>query len=164
MLTDGIPIIYEGQEQHYSGAAVAANREAIWLSDYATDSTFYQWIAALNQIRNEAIYVDPTYVSYKAYPIYSDSSNIVLRKGDDGSQLISVYTNKGASSGSYTLTLSSTETGFNNTQDLIEVTGCTAYTTESSGNLVVTISNGLPAVYYPKSLLMGSGVCSSLTG
>jgi alpha-amylase len=164
ILTDGIPIIYEGQEQHYSGAGVAANREAVWLSGYPTDSTFYQWIAALNQIRNEAIYVDSTYVTYKAYSIYSDSSTIVLRKGDTGSQLISVFTNKGASSGTSTLTLASTETGFNASQALIEVTGCTSYTTDSSGNLAVTITNGLPNVFYPAYLLKGSGVCSSLTG
>ena len=164
ILTDGIPIVYEGQEQHYSGSGVSSNREAVWLSGYATDSEFYKWIAALNQIRNEAIYLDQNYVAYKAYPVYSDSSTIVMRKGNTGSQIISVFTNKGASSGSSTLTLSSTQTGFNASQALIEVMGCTDATTDSSGNLAVTISSGVPTVFFPKSLLTGSGVCSSLTG
>ncbi|TVY17051.1 Alpha-amylase A type-3 [Lachnellula arida] len=163
ILTDGIPIVYEGQEQHFSGTGDPSSREAVWLSGYPTDSTFYTWIASLNQIRNEVIYLDPNYVTYKANPIYSDSSNIAMRKGDTGFQLISVFTNTGAS-GNPSITLSSTETGFNSSQALIEVMSCTNATTDSSGNLAVTLTGGLPGVFFPKSLLTGSGICSSITG
>ncbi|TVY90865.1 Alpha-amylase [Lachnellula willkommii] len=162
ILTDGIPIVYEGQEQHFSGTGDPSSREAVWLSGYPTDSTFYTWIASLNQIRNEVIYLDPNYVTYKANPIYSDSSNIAMRKGDSGFQLISVFTNTGAS-GNPSITLSSTETGFNSSQALIEVMSCTSATTDSSGNLAVTLTGGLPGVFFPKSLLTGSGICSSIT-
>lgn len=163
ILTDGIPIVYEGQEQHFSGTGDPSSREAVWLSGYPTDSTFYTWIASLNQIRNELIYLDPNYVTYKANPIYSDSSNIAMRKGNTGFQLISVFTNTGAS-GNPSLTLSSTETGFNSSQALIEVMSCTDATTDASGNLAVTLTGGLPGVFFPKSLLTGSGICSSITG
>jgi len=164
ILADGIPIIYEGQEQHDSGAGVPYNREAIWLSGYPTTSTLYTWIASLNQIRNRAVSQNSGYVLYKAYPIYSDASTIAMRKGDTGSQIISVFTNRGASGSSYTLTLSSTQTGFTAGEALIEVMGCTAYNTDSSGNLAVAMASGLPRIFYPKSLLTGSGICSSLTG
>jgi alpha-amylase len=90
ILADGIPIIYEGQEQHYTGTGgggVPYNREAIWLSGYSTTATLYTWIASLNQIRNQAIYKDGSYVTYKAYPVYSDSSTIVMRKGDTNYQV-----------------------------------------------------------------------------
>ncbi|KAH8657061.1 glycoside hydrolase family 13 protein [Tricladium varicosporioides] len=165
ILADGTPIIYEGQEQHYAGTNSGNyNRAAIWLSGYPTTSTFYTWIAKLNQIRNQAIYKSDGYVLYKAYPIYSDSSTIAMRKGDTGSQIISVYSNLGASGSSYTLTLTSSQTGFTASQALIEVMGCTAYTADSSGNLAVAMAGGLTRVFYPKSLLTGSGICPSLTG
>lgn len=54
-------------------------------------------IASVNQIRNQAIYVDPTYLTYKAYPVYSDSHTIVMRKGFTGKQIIAVFSNLGAS-------------------------------------------------------------------
>lgn len=58
ILADGIPIIYEGQEQHYNalgGSSVPYNREAIWYSDYNTEATLYQFIKTLNTIRTYAI-------------------------------------------------------------------------------------------------------------
>jgi alpha-amylase len=64
ILSDGIPIIYAGQEQHYSGAGDPANREATWLSGYDTTSELYQFIAKTNQIRNHAIWQNETYLSY----------------------------------------------------------------------------------------------------
>lgn len=60
------------------------DREALWYSAYPTTSTFYAFIASLNQIRNQAVYKSSTYVTYKAYPIYSDNSVIAMRKGDTG--------------------------------------------------------------------------------
>ena len=54
ILTDGIPIVYAGQEQHYNGSA-AANREATWLSGYNQNAPLYRLIASLNQIRNVVI-------------------------------------------------------------------------------------------------------------
>ncbi|TAQ85031.1 hypothetical protein B7494_g6643 [Chlorociboria aeruginascens] len=112
-------------------------------------------ITSVNQIRNQAIYKDSSYVLYKTYPIYSDSSTIVMRKGDTGYQIISVFSNLGASGSSYTLTLSSSETGFTASQSLVEVTGCTSYTTDSNGNLNVAMAGGLPLIFYPLAQLTG---------
>jgi len=78
--------------------------------------------------------------------------------------MISVFSNKGASGASYSQTIASSATGYTASEALIEVLGCTAYTTDTSGNLVVAMASGLPRVFYPKSLLTGSGICSSLTG
>jgi alpha-amylase len=162
MLQDGIPIIYEGQEQHYSGGDVPYDREAIWLSGYPTTSTFYTWIASLNQIRNQAIYKDDGYVTHNADAVYSDSSTIVMRKGDSGYQIVGVFTNLGADGASYTLTLPSSDTGFTASQSLVEITGCTLYTTDSSGNLAVAMASGLPRIFYPTAQLEGSDICPGL--
>lgn len=156
--------VYQGQEQHYTGSGVPYNREAVWLSGYSTSATLYTWVASVNQIRNHAIYADSTYVTYKAYPVYSDSQTIVMRKGTTGAQIVGVFSNRGASGASYTLTLTASETGFTASQALIEVMSCTAYTTDSSGNLNVAMASGLPRVFYPKAHLLSSGICSALTG
>ena len=52
ILQDGIPIIYVGQEQHYTGGGVPYDREATWLSGYNTEATLYTWTASTKQIRN----------------------------------------------------------------------------------------------------------------
>lgn len=96
MLADGIPIIYEGQEQHYSGGGTPNEREAIWLSNYDTGAPLYAHVGLLNQIRNHAISQDSGYLLYKAFPIYSDDTTIAMRKGDTGFQIIGVFNNLGA--------------------------------------------------------------------
>src|SRR2546421_11435704 len=72
---------YEGQEQHYAGGNDPSNREAIWLSGYSTTSTLYRHIASVNQVRNQAIYKQSSYPTYKNMPIYKDSSVLAMRKG-----------------------------------------------------------------------------------
>lgn len=159
----GIPIIYQGQEQFYAGGDVPNNREAIWLSEYSTDSELYKWITAANNIRSRAISQDVDYLNYQAYPIYSDSNTVSMRKGFDGYQVIGIFSNVG-SSGSASVALTGSQTGFEANQAVIDVMSCTAATTDSSGSLSVTLSGGIPRVYYPTARLSGSGICTSLTG
>ncbi|KAG9750324.1 alpha-amylase, partial [Aureobasidium melanogenum] len=158
MLADGIPIIYQGQEQHFSGSSVPNNREALWLSGYSTSSQLYPFIATLNMIRKQAIKQDTGYLTYKAYPVYSDASTIVIRKGTTGSQVIGLFTNKG-SSGSSSFTLSSSASGFTAGQAVTDVLSCTSYTADSNGNIAISVNAGAPRVLYPTSKLAGSGLC-----
>lgn len=51
--SDGIPIIYAGEEQHYSGGSDPGNREATWLSGYSTSAELYKFIAKTNKIRTQ---------------------------------------------------------------------------------------------------------------
>ena len=155
----GIPIIYQGQEQHFDGGSVPLNREALWTSGYDTSAELYSWIAEVNQIRNKAISDDPDYLYYQAWPFYSDSSNIGMRKGFDGHQVISAFSNVG-SGGSASFTLDSDDTGFTANEALVEVMSCASVTADGSGNVAVSISAGVPWVLYPKAALSGSGICS----
>ncbi|KAK6609509.1 alpha amylase [Botrytis cinerea] len=161
ILADGVTIIYQGQEQHLSGNGVPNNREALWLNSnsYSQTGVYYKLIASVNQIRNQAIYVDPTYLTYKAYPVYSDSHTIVMRKGFTGKQIIAVFSNLGASGSAYTLTLSSSQTGFTTNLQVTEILTCVSYTTDGSGNLAVAMAGGAPRIFYPRAALVGSGVC-----
>ncbi|EAQ92507.1 hypothetical protein CHGG_00742 [Chaetomium globosum CBS 148.51] len=158
----GIPIIYQGQEQHYSGSGTPQNREALWSSGYSETAELYTWIAKLNQIRSQAISQDDGYLSYKSNPIYSDSHTIAMRKGQPGAQVVGVFTNVGTFS-SAEATLPSSATGFEAGQALVDVMGCTEHTTDSGGGIAVTLASGLPVVLYPKARLSGSGVCDNST-
>lgn len=178
ILSDGIPIIYAGEEQHYDGSAVPNNREATWLSGYNTSAELYQWIATLNQIRNYTIHNDDGFTSSQEshflcllcilscipvmltltqnYPIYQDDNNIALRKGTNGSQLITLLTNVGSSGDSFTLNISGT--GFSSGDVLTELISCTNITVGDDGDVSVTIvQGGIPSILYLATELTGSG-------
>ena len=157
ILADGIPIIYEGQEQGFTGGDDPANREAVWLSEYSPISTLYAFIASVNQIRNQAIYKSPDYLTYKASPIYSDTNTIAMRKGLDGSQIVGVFSNLGTNGASYTLTLGNT--GYTAGESVVEILTCTTMTVDGSGKLDVAMGGGLPKIFYPAAQLEHSWIC-----
>lgn len=140
LLADGVPIIYQGQEQHYSGGNDPYNREALWASGYATKSTLYGFIGSVNQIRNYEIYKYADYLTEKASVIYSNQHNIAMRKG----RIVSVYSNQGVESAKYNLMLSNTNYIAN--QSLVEILTCGNVTTDANGDLPVTIEQGVPKV------------------
>ncbi|CAD0112972.1 unnamed protein product [Aureobasidium uvarum] len=83
MLADGIPIVYQGQEQHFSGASTPAQREQLWKSGYDKNAILYKHISKLNAIRTLAIKNDDGYLGYNAYPVWTDDHTIVMRKGNN---------------------------------------------------------------------------------
>jgi hypothetical protein len=56
-MTDGIPIVYYGLEQAFTGGADPANREALWPSGYP-NTTAVEMITKLNKLRNWMINTD----------------------------------------------------------------------------------------------------------
>ncbi|KAL6238207.1 hypothetical protein BDW75DRAFT_237704 [Aspergillus navahoensis] len=157
ILSDGIPIIYAGQEQHYSGKEDPANREAAWLSGFDTTSELYQFISKTNQIRTHAISQNETYLSYNNYAIYNEGNVLAMRKGHDGSQTITILTNAGADAGSSTLSVS--KTGYAAGAAVIEVYTCKEIAVSDDGVVSVPMESGLPRVLYPKAKLEGSKIC-----
>jgi len=55
MTTDGIPCIYYGTEQGFSGGVDPANREDLWSSGYDTSGEIFSWLKELIKIRKEHI-------------------------------------------------------------------------------------------------------------
>ncbi|KAJ5368735.1 uncharacterized protein N7496_008495 [Penicillium cataractarum] len=158
IMADGIPIIYAGQEQHYSGGSDPANREAVWLSGYSTESELYKLIAKANAIRSHAITESDTYITYKNYPVYQDGSTLAMRKGDNGTQTITILSNLGASGSQYTLSLGNT--GYDVGTALTEIITCASITVDSSGNVPVPMASGEPRIVYPSSNIKGSTICA----
>ncbi|KAJ6035929.1 alpha-amylase [Penicillium herquei] len=159
--SDGIPIVYAGQEQHYSGGAVPYDREATWLSGYSTTAELYTWITTTNSIRKLAISADSDYITYANDAFYTDSNTIAMRKGTSDLQVITVLSNRGASGSSYTLTLSGS--GYASGTELIEAYTCTSVTVDSSGDIAVPMASGLPRVFLPASSFDNSDLCGGTT-
>lgn len=157
-LADGIPIVYAGEEQHYSGGNDPANREATWLSGYSRTATLYKHIAATNAIR--ALLVSATSGTWATSinkAVFQDSTTIGMTKGG----ALTVLSNLGASGSSYTLTV--TNTGLTAGASLVELYSCASVTVNSAGGVAVPMASGQPRVLVPSSWVTGSGLCSSTT-
>lgn len=161
ILFDGIPIVYQGQEQRFRGNTDPYNREAVWLSEYSTDATLYVLIGFLNSIhisdesdvefRRSVIKADSDYISTLSDVIYSDYETAVLMKKD----VMMVLTNSGAHGEQYTVTIPMTGTPYGNgsATEFTDIIACGKVKVASTGHFVTTISNGLPQVALPNHVL-----------
>lgn len=159
VLNDGIPIIYYGQEQGFSGKVDPYNREPLWTSGYNTKSILYTFVGSLNAARKLAISKDAKYASSKSTVWYQDSQTFVTRKGASGNALISLFTNRGTGS-SGSITLAAAKTGIAANTKYTDLLNCDTFTSDASGNLVIKISNGQPRALFRSSGLSGSDVCA----
>ncbi|KAL8924195.1 MAG: hypothetical protein Q9208_004159 [Pyrenodesmia sp. 3 TL-2023] len=153
ILAGGIPIIYQGQEQGFSGGNEPANREALWTTGFSSKSELYTMIASVNQIRNHEVFAVSDYLTSNTSVIYTDDHSIALRKG----QLVSLFSNAGANAKSYNLTL--TNHGFLANQTMVEVLSCKNSTVDIRGDLRAEVQQGMPQIFYPRAALQSSGVC-----
>ena len=62
-MTDGIPIVYYGQEQGMHGNSDPYNREALWPSGYQ-NTTAVRLITKLNTLRQRMVKTDNTYLTH----------------------------------------------------------------------------------------------------
>lgn len=158
MLADGIPIVYQGQEQHFDGGSTPQQREQLWKSGYDSTATLYKHITKLNAIRRLAIKNDDGYLMYNAYPVWTDDHTIVMRKGNNDTQVIGVFNNLGAE-GDKDFTLLATSSGFDAGMDVTDVLACDKFTTDDKGDLDIKIEGGVPLILYSTKQLDGSGIC-----
>ncbi|EME39503.1 glycoside hydrolase family 13 protein [Dothistroma septosporum NZE10] len=159
LLADGIPIVYQGQEQNFNGSGVPSNREQLWKSAYNENSALYHHIRKLNCVRSWAARQDSGYLTYNARPIQSDKHTVVMRKGSSGKQVISIYSNRGAIAANTFLTIAATSCGLTGGMKVVDVLTCVETKADRRGNLCVTVVQGQPQVLYPSAGLKGSGIC-----
>ncbi|KAB8220203.1 glycoside hydrolase superfamily [Aspergillus novoparasiticus] len=160
ILYDGVPMIYQGQEQHLDGPGTPDNREAIWLTKYNTDAELYKLITKLNTIRKHAYKLDPNYVSLQTYPIFRGGSELGFRKGVEGRQVVMLLSTQGSNSSAYNLTM---PVSFNGGVQVMDVLNCVNYTVNQQSELIVPMDKGEPRVFFPASLMPGSGLCGYTT-
>lgn len=158
LLWDGIPIVYAGQEQHYAGYGDPGNREATWLAAYSRQSELYNLLAAANQVRNRALEIDDGYATYGVDVVYSTQNVLAVRKGSEGKQIVSVFTNAGSSSTPYAMNLANT--GWAAGTKVLEVLTCEEVVVAGDGALPVTMDAGLPRIFFASEAASGSGICA----
>ena len=145
MIADGIPILYQGQEQHYDargGANDPYNREALWFSGYNTDAELYKLVANLNKARKNAIRDDQSFLTTPANVVYTDSSTIATKKG----KLMTVLSNKGSQGDNYTQPIRSY---YQSGSSVTELLSCAKFTSDANSIINVPMSAGMPRVFYP---------------
>ena len=136
LLSDGIPIIYYGSEQQFTGQKDPGNREAMWLTGYNTSMPLYGALAAMNAARNAVANVSTytywnSYWTWKTKMILWHDEVVAMRKGYDHS-IVTIMTNRGESSeklGPYTIA----DTNFNEGEQIMDVLGCTTETVGQYG-------------------------------
>ncbi|KAJ0418766.1 glycoside hydrolase superfamily [Aspergillus carlsbadensis] len=158
-LTDGIPIVYAGQEQHYSGQNDPYNREPVWWAGYNKNAELYKFLASTNAVRKLAIQKDSNWLTARNIPFYNDAHHIAMRKGSGGSQVLTLLTNYLDNTAAYTFDLYNH--GYSNGANLVELYTCISVSVGSNGAIPVPMTSGLPRVLVPASWVAGSGLCGS---
>lgn len=136
ILSRGIPILYGGTEQTYTGGNDPANREDLWRSGYATTGDMYTFIKKLLAAKKSVGGLganDHThlYVTANAYAFSRLGGKVVVLTTNNGS----------GTSGRYCFNTNvAAGTVFSS------ALGTVKYTAGSGGNICVDVSNGQPEV------------------
>lgn len=178
LLFDGIPIIYQGQEQHFSGQNDPFNRERLWTSGYNQDAELYRWIAQLNAVRALAIDTDPSFVSSQADTVWPPqvpasgnstggngttngtkttaltNHHIAVKKGS----LVTLLTNVGVGGAKLDVVLPRNATGYRPGAAYIDLLSCESFKADRAGALSFEMG-WLPRVFYPALDALSSGLC-----
>ncbi|KAF9653890.1 alpha-amylase [Thelephora ganbajun] len=152
-MSDGIPVVYYGQEQSFSGAADPMNREPLWPSGYKNTTT-YQLITTLNKLRNFMIKSSDWLTSPSAV-ISTTPVGISIMKGN----VVSVMTTIGSPPQNVSMGV---YTPFPNNTPLTDILSCKQLVVGSNRTITVEYSlGGHPSVLVPSALLTGSGLCGN---
>jgi alpha-amylase len=155
LLNDGIPTVYQGQEQHFSGNGTPYNREPVWSSKYDTTVPLYNLTATVNKLRNHAIKLSSDYLIQAEPPLFVDVNHFCMKKGPTGSQIVFCINNQSSKGPNYEISVG----GFTTGEQVVEVLTCTTVTAQSNGNVTAYMGAGEPKVFFPAKALEGSGLC-----
>ncbi|RDX40957.1 glycoside hydrolase family 13 protein [Lentinus brumalis] len=155
---DGIPILYYGQEQGYTGGGDPSNREALWYSGYIEDKPLVTHVKILNEARRLAIAANTSFLTTAALLYAVSESTLAVSKPP----LLALLTNVGNISTAAT-TWNVPDAGYPANEVLVDVLTCNKVTADKSGGVLVHASSGEPQVLLPTSALSASGsICSNL--
>ncbi|KAJ3737415.1 glycoside hydrolase family 13 protein [Lentinula guzmanii] len=161
-MTDGIPIVYYGQEQYFSGAGDPLNREPLWPSNY-TKTDAYKFIQMLNQFRNYLVNSTAStsnpWTTAETQVLTASQYGIAIMKGD----VITVLTNVGSPAQNNTHI--AVATPYDRNTALTNIITCEQWVVGSQGYIDVQYTLGGQAVIlHPSTILAAnkSPVCSGL--
>ncbi|CAL1697820.1 unnamed protein product [Somion occarium] len=150
---DGIPVLYYGQEQGYTGGNDPANREALWLSGYGEDKPLVQHVKTLNAARKAAASTNKDFYTSSLKFLVDSTNNLAISKPP----MLTLLTNEGSTS---TPQWNVPNAGYSANQELIDVLTCTKVNADANGGVSIKGSGGNPQVLLPTSALAkGGSVC-----
>jgi len=158
LLSDGIPTVYQGDEQGFSGTSDPDNREAMWLSSFDESAPLYQMIRKLNKLRTWVGRTDSKYWTSMSSIFWSNDHTLAMLKGSDKSQIVVVLTNNGENS-----TTRISNTGLRAGTRLMDVIACETSVVGFGGVLNVDMTDGNPKVFFPIGRSFWSGICDRWT-
>ncbi|KAK1926274.1 putative alpha-amylase A precursor [Papiliotrema laurentii] len=147
-VSDGFPILYQGQEHGLQGGDDPSNREAIWQFGYEEDTPMFAFFRNLNAARRAAITSNPAYLSTLLKPYQLNNYSIALSKPP----LLTVLTNYGSSVPAVGMYVAPAQTGFKGLLPVIDVISGQIFSTDPRGGLTVSIIAGEPRVFMPLSV------------
>ena len=100
-------------------------------------------ITSLNAIRKMAMGQSANFTTAPASIIYNDTSTVAMMKGVNGSELLTVASNKGSNVKNYTLNIGSTN--YTSNEQLVQLFDCSVVTAGDKGSLAIPM-DGLPKV------------------
>ncbi|KAH9483823.1 Alpha-amylase A [Psilocybe cubensis] len=151
-MSSGIPIVYYGQEQYFSGNADPMNREPLWPSKYAqTDA--YKLITTLNKFRNFLVNTTD-WATQEAQILTAGPQGLAIMKGP----VISIVTNIGSPPQNGTHI--SANTPYASSSALTNVITCQQWAVGANGKIDAQYTlGGVPNILIPSDMLHGSGLC-----
>ncbi|WYZ37879.1 hypothetical protein EsH8_II_001385 [Colletotrichum jinshuiense] len=155
LLTDGMPTVYQGQEQHFKGNSTPFNREPLWQSKYDTTAPIYVLTKTLLNTRNQLQTLNADFTTTASEQLFVEETHLCLRKGPDGAQVVFCITNKSSTGDKYTLSVG----GFNPGDEVVEVLSCTTTTADGTGNVTMYMDKGEPKAVVPLAALSGTQIC-----
>jgi len=154
-MTDGIPIVYYGQEQGFSGNADPLNREPLWPSNYKkTDA--YGLMTTLNQLRN---FLGNTtdWLKQETQVLTTSPYGMGVMKGP----VISIVTNIGSPPQNGTSI--AVATPFEPSTATTNILTCQQWAVGAKGMVDVQYTlGGVPVILVPSDALAGSGICGNV--
>ncbi|KAG2753480.1 glycoside hydrolase [Suillus brevipes Sb2] len=136
---DGIPIIYNGQEQGLSGGYPPANHEAIWTTRYNNESAEYLAFKNLNRARKIAMAAN-TYFLTTPMQFLETNTNHTLAIWKP--PMLTLLTNAGSTSARWNVS----HKLFKPHQHIVDVLTCSVHVADERGGVTVESPAGLPKV------------------
>jgi len=150
-MSDGIPIMYYGQEQGLSGSSDPWNREALWTSQYEK-TTAYNLTATLNQLRNYLVN-NTDWLKSATEVLATQSDGISIMKGD----IVTMLTNIGSPPQNVSIYA---YTPRENSFSFTDILSCQQWAVGSNGTVEVQYTKGgTPVILVPDNILQGAGLC-----
>ncbi|KIK01831.1 glycoside hydrolase family 13 protein [Laccaria amethystina LaAM-08-1] len=158
-IQDGIPILYQGQEQGFTGGAEPSNREALWPTAFQmSNKPLVAHVTTLNAVRKAAAAANSSFLTTPLkFITQQDPSLLAVSKPP----LIALLTNLGSNSTKSSTWVASGVASAN--EVLVDVLSCATVKADGSGGVSVAVVGGLPQVLIPASALAKNGtVCPSV--